>query len=148
MEEIFKTIFTACKTLSWLKQISADEGQLETIDETGNYKPVALLPCLLIDVQNVQWEAGDLTNQYGTAQVVTRFGYRKAADASNLTKSALFKASLAALNQRIDIEKLVAKAVPTTHGRLQRMSTERERRNDGLIVVKTTWSCGITEVLS
>lgn len=148
MEEIFKTIFTACKSLAYIKQVSADEGQLETIDETGNYKPVALLPCLLIDVQNVQWEAGDLTTQYGTAAVVTRYAYRKTADQSNLTKSALLESSLASLKQRLLAEKAIAKANPTTHGKLQRIATERERRNDGLIVVKTTWTCGITEVLS
>ena len=147
MEDIFKTIFNACKDLTWLKQVSADEGQLEAIDDNGNYKPVALLPCLLIDVQNVQWEAGDLLNQYGTAQVVTRFAYRKTNDQSNLTETALFDASLTIIRQRSEIDKQIANTNPTLHGKLQRLTTERERRSDGIIVFKTTWVCSVTETL-
>jgi len=149
MEEIFKTIFTACKALAFLKQIAADEGQLESIDESGNPKPVALLPCLLIDAQQTRWEAGDLVNQYGEATIVTRFAYRKIADQSNLTKEATFEASVLALKKRSDIEKVIAATIGTTgnHGRLIRLSTEREKRGDGIIVYRTMWGCSVKESL-
>jgi hypothetical protein len=146
MEEIFKTIFTACKPLAWLKQISADEGQLESVDADGNSKPVALLPCLLIDAQQTTWEAGDITDQYGDVTIITRFGYRKTADQSNLTSAAIFEASIANLKKRSLIEKEITKAVGD-HGRLVRLSTEREKRGDGIIVYRTTWSCSVRESL-
>jgi len=149
MEEIFKTIFTACKALAFLKQIAADEGQLESVDDSGNPKPVALLPCLLIDAQRTQWEAGDLVNQYGDVSITTRFAYRKIADQSNLTKTAIFEASIVALKKRGDIEKAIAIAIGTTgnHGRLIRLSTEREKRSDGVIVYRTMWGCSVQETL-
>ncbi|MCX7099941.1 MAG: hypothetical protein NTX38_00205 [Methylobacter sp.] len=147
MEEIFKTIFTACKALSWLKQISADEGQLESIDESGNPKPVALLPCLLIDAQETRWEAGDLINQYGDATIVTRFACRKIADQSNVTKDATFEASIVSLKKRVTVEKAIAQAINVNHGRLIRLSTDREKRSDGIIVYRTTWGCSVSELL-
>lgn len=149
MEEIVKTIFAACKALEFLKQISADEGQLESVDENNNPKPVALLPCLLIDAQQTRWEAGDLVNQYGEATIVTRFAYRKIADQSNLTKDAIFEASIAALKKRSDIERAIANAISTTanQGRLIRLSTEREKRGDGIIVYRTMWGCSVKESL-
>lgn len=148
MEEIFRTIFTACKTITWLKQISADEGQLESIDEEGRIKSIALLPCLLIDVQSTQWEAGDLSMQYGFATIITRFAYRKLTDQSNLTRDDAFDASLASLKRRSEIESAIAASVPDLHnGRMSRISTERERRNDGLIVYRTTWGCSVSESL-
>ena len=150
MEEIFKTIFTACKALTFLKQISADEGQLEAVDQDNNPKPVALFPCLLIDAQQTQWEAGELTNQYGEATITTRFAYRKIADQSNLTSEAIFAASVAALKRRSDIEKAITKAVGVAgvHGALIRQTTERERRGDGVVVYRTTWGVSVRESLS
>ncbi len=149
MEDIFTTIFTALKTLSWLKQISADEGQLESIDEQGNPKPVAILPCALIDVQSTQWEAGDLLTQDGHAIIVTRFAYRKSTDQSNLTGTAQYTASLTALKKRFDVEKVIANAAGENgHGRISRISTDRERRSDGIIVYRTTWNCSVSESLA
>ena len=147
MEEIFKTIFTACKTISWLKQISADEGQLEAIDQEGNSKPVAMLPCVLIDLQQIQWEAGDLLTQEGQATLITRYAYRKTSDQSNLTSAGLFDASIAALKKRSDIEKVIANApeLAGIHGRICRVSTARERSSDGVIVYRTTWVCSVSE---
>jgi len=149
MEEIFRTIFTACKTLSWLKQISAEEGQLEAIDQDGQFKPVALLPCILIDAQAIQWEAGDLNTQSGTATIVTRYAYRKVADQSNLTAMDAFNASLNALKNRSMVESAIANApeLAGVHGRLSRMSTRREKRSDGLIVYQTTWMVPVEETL-
>ena len=149
MEELFKTVFTALKTLSWLKQITSDEGQLEAIDETGNLKPVTLLPAVLIDVQAVQWEAGDLLTQDGTVTLITRFAFRKTSDQSNLTGTALFNASIAALKKRSDVEKVIANAAALAgvHGRVNRITTTREHRNDGIIVYRTTWVSSISESL-
>ena len=147
MEEIFKTIFTACKALAWLKQISADEGQLEAVDAEGNSKPVSLLPCLLIEAQQTNWEAGDIADQYGDATIITRFGYRKTADQSNLTSAAIFEASLANLKKRLLIEKAIAQAISASHGRITRLSSEREKRGDGIIVYRTRWSCSVRESL-
>lgn len=147
MEEIFKSIFTACKTLTWLKQISADEGQLEAVDENDRPKPVALLPCVLIDAQQAQWEAGDLLNQYGDVTIITRYAYRKTTDQSNLTNDTAFAASIASLKKRSDVEKVIAKAAGKAgiHGRILRISSEREKRSDGLIVIRTTWGCSVQE---
>jgi len=149
MEEIFRTIFTACKALSWLKQISAEEGQLEAIDQDGQFKPVSLLPCLLIEAQAIQWEAGDLNTQSGTATIVTRFAYRKTTDQSNLTGVDLFNASLVAMKNRSLIESAIANApeLAGDHGRLSRMLTRREKRSDGLIVYQTTWMVPVEEIL-
>jgi len=149
MEEIFRTIFTACKTLSWLKQISAEEGQLEAIDQEGQFKPVVLLPCLLIDAQITQWEAGDLNTQSGAATIVTRFAYRKTTDQSNLSGIDLFNASLVALKNRSLIESAIANApaLAGVHGRISRMSTHREKRSDGFIVYQTTWMVSVDEIL-
>lgn len=149
MEEIFKTIFNAVKALSWLKQVSADEGQLEAVNENGDAEVTALLPCLLIDTNQTSWEAGDLLNQYGSTSIFTRYAYRKTADQSNLTKDTLFAASITSLKKRMDIEKAIAKAVPSAgHGRFSRVLTEREKRSDGIIVIRTTWSCSVSESLA
>ena len=149
MEELFKTIFTALKTLSWIKHISADEGQLESVDEMGKLKPVTLLPGVLIDIQSVQWEAGDLLTQEGTATVITRYAFRKTTDQSNLTATAQFNASITALKKRSDVEKVIANAAALAgvHGRVSRISTVRERRDDGIIVYRTTWVCSVSESL-
>ena len=149
MEEIFRSIFLACREITWLKQISADEGQLESVDEEGRPKPVALLPCMLIDVQRTQWEAGDLTEQYGFATIVTRYAYRKVTDQSNLTRDEAFNASIEALKRRSEIESAIA-ALPseTSNGRLSRISTDREHRGDGIIVYRTTWGCSVFESLA
>ena len=148
MEEIFRTIFTACKSLTFLKQISAEEGQLEAIDQDGSFKPVALLPCVLIDTQSVQWEAGDLNLQSGTATIVTRYAYRKVNDQSNLTGVDLFNASLIALKNRLLVESTIANTAGCdVHGRLGRISTHREKRSDGLIVYQTNWMVSVEETL-
>jgi len=150
MEEIFNTIFTACKALTWIKQISADEGQLDAVDAEGNAKPVALFPCLLIDAQQTTWEAGEQLNQYGDATIITRFAYRKQSDQSNLTSAKLFTDSLANLKRRIEIEKVITKAerVVGVHGALIRQTTERERRSDGIVVYRTTWGVSVRESLA
>ena len=149
MEEIFRTIFTALKSLTWIKQISAEEGQLENIDQDGQFKPVALLPCVLIDAQSVQWDAGDLITQSGQATIITRFAYRKTTDQSNLTGADLFNASLTALKNRSLIESAIANApeLVGVHGRLERVSTHREKRSDGLIVYQTPWMVSVDETL-
>lgn len=149
MEEIFKTIFNAVKALTWIKEVSADEGQLEAINEAGEAQVTALLPCLLIDAQQANWEAGDILNQYGSVVIYTRYAYRRTAAQNNITKDALFAASITSLKKRSDIEKAIAKATPSAdHGRLSRVSTEREKRSDGIIVMKTTWSCAVSESLA
>lgn len=149
MEEIFKTVFNAVKALSWLKQVSADEGQLEAVNENGEAAVTTLLPCLLIETSQALWEAGDLLQQYGSVTIYTRFGYRKTAEQSNLTKEDLFNSSIASLKKRTDIEKAIAKSVPAaSHGRFIRVSTEREKRSDGLIVIRTTYSCSVSESLT
>ena len=149
MEELFKTVFTAVKALSWIKQVSYDEGQLEAIDENGNFKPVALLPAVLIDVQAVQWEAGDLLTQDGTATLITRFAFRKSTDQSNVTATTQFNAAITALKNRISVERAVANIAQLAgvHGRLQRIATTREHRNDGIIVYRTVWVGSVSESL-
>ena len=150
MEELFKTIFNAVKALTFVKQVAADEGQLELVNDQGELQSTVLFPCVLVDVQSCEWEAGDNLEQYGTAVLYTRYAYRKTADQSNTTSSTLFTAAITALKKRIDVEKAVAKAAASAgnHGKAIRLTTERERRNDGIVVYRTMWGCSVKETLN
>ena len=70
MKELFGTVRTALIATGDWKYIDANDGQLESGDD------FALLPCALIDLNEIPWEAGDETYQMGMASFSVEYAFR------------------------------------------------------------------------
>lgn len=139
MDEVFRTIAEALRALTWLKWIDSDEGQLEDEDLAVGF------PCALIDIQDADWDAGDVETQSGEVNIQVRFAYRKIENQSNTTSGANFDAALARIARQHEIDKAIIGLTGTNHGTITRINTAREQMMNGLKVFRTTYSCTISE---
>lgn len=133
METIYKEIIDRLKIkVPEFRYISADDGQLDTPDENGNY-PV-FLPAAVIEIENIEWTSTNWPLQSGEGILNIRLAWRNPTRFdSNLTDTQIADAV-----SRWAIIKKTAKALHgfsgTNFGKLERTRTEREKREGAIKV--------------
>lgn len=133
METILSEILTRLKAqVPELRYIAIDEGQLDNPDENGNY-PI-LTPGCTIDIDNVNWTTTVDPEQSGEGTVVIRFAWMSPARLDNNTSSTSIAAGLERWNLHHTICQALHGYSGTNFGRLERITTTREKR-EGLLKV-------------
>lgn len=146
MKQQIQSIFTQLKTISFLKWIDMDLGQLENYDE----RPAVLFPCALVDISYPN--TSDITeegrDQECDCVVTVRLGFQPKGS-TNASAPALQNDLAFSI---LDNVKSVASALqgfymPDADEPLSRKSQLPERRDDGLKVYQLTFRCSLTETL-
>ncbi len=114
-----------------IKWIDWDSGQLEAFDT--NY-PVHF-PCILIDLEQIEWKSVGNDLQVGNVTVNLRIAFKLWTDTNNLTPDNVFAQSMNALKLINKIHKYTQGFEGEHFNGLDRILTVTEKRSDGLKVV-------------
>ena len=139
METILQELIARLKaTVTELRYISVDEGQLDNPDENGNY-PI-ITPGCTIDIDQVNWTTTLDPVQSGEGTVVVRFAWQSPARMDSNTSAT----SMAAGVSRWALHHKICQALHgysgISFGRLERIQTTRERREGLLKVMVITFA--------
>lgn len=95
MEQLYNTVMARLKTVTEIKEIDFDMGQLESLN--SDERPTVLFPCALIDIAYpaCEDEDEDATTQMVTAQVSIRLAFQVQQSTDSLTPDTQRNAALA-----------------------------------------------------
>ena len=143
MDVLFKDIISYLKTVTELKWIDEDCGQLDIYD-----KPPVVFPCALISVDVPQWIGiKEPTVQPGQARVSIKLGFDTRITVGNASDNQLTKAF-----SHFAIVKKVTYAIRGKHGTtyrgLERISTIKTINEVGIKIYTIAFNCSIVEAIT
>lgn len=142
MEVLFKDVLAALKTITELRWIDEDLGQLDIYQD-----PPVVFPCALVSVQVPEWIGiKEPAIQPGKAQVIIKLGFNVLHKVGNAPESQITLAL-----EHFAIIKKVTKAIRGKHGDtyrgLERVSTLKNINEVGIKIYTVTFSSSIVEVI-
>jgi hypothetical protein len=143
MDVLFKDVIGYLKTITEIKWIDEDCGQLDIYQD-----PPVVFPCALISVQVPEWiSIKEPAVQPGKAQVVLKMGFDTRIIIGNAPTLQLTKAF-----EHFAIVKKVTFALRgkygTTYKGLERLSTLKTINEVGIKIYTITFSCSIAEIIA
>jgi hypothetical protein len=141
MKDIYLKVVDRLKTVTALKWIDADDGQLDFFE----MKPPVAFPAAIVDVEYPDCEDIGDTNQLCTARVTIRLAFEPAGQTSSKAPTLVQAKALA----RFDVVSACFTALQAWSddevGAFSRKSQTTEKRDDNLRVIVQVWETTFTE---
>lgn len=143
MDVLFSDVIKMLKTVTELRWIDEDMGQLDIYSD-----PPVVFPCALVSVQVPEWiPIKEPAVQPGKAQVTVKLGFNVLHTIGNAPENQVTKAL-----EHFSIVKKVTLAVRGQHGTtyrgLERLSTLKTINEVGIKIYTVTFSSSIAEIIA
>lgn len=141
MKDVYLKTVARLKTVTALKWIDADDGQLEFFE----LRPAVSFPCALVDVEYPQCEDLSDTMQMCNARVTIRLAFEPAGKTNSAAPTLVQSAALARFVTVAACYSALQGWSDTDVGSFSRVSQITEKREDNLKVIVQVWETTFTE---